>query len=50
MAYLGVELNFPYNFRFKSSPDIKMAAILKFRNILDRFILTSDMERPSKIY
>ena len=29
MAYLGVGLNFRYNFWFKSSPDIKMAAILK---------------------
>ena len=33
MAYLGVGLNFRYNFRFKDRPDLKMAAILKFRNI-----------------
>ena len=29
MAYLDVGLNFRYNFRSKSSPDLKMAAILK---------------------
>ena len=29
MAYGDVGLNVRYNFRFKSSPDIKMAAILK---------------------
>ena len=29
MAYLGGGLNYRYNFRFKSSIDLKMAAILK---------------------
>ena len=29
MVYLGVGLNFRYNFRFENSPDLKMAAILK---------------------
>ena len=29
MAYLDVWLNFRSNFRFKSSPDLKMAVILK---------------------
>ena len=28
-AYLHSIINFRYNFRFKSSPDLKMAAILK---------------------
>ena len=30
MTYLGVGLNFRYNFRFKAHPDLKVAAILKF--------------------
>ena len=55
MAYLGLGLNYRYNFRFKSTlpksrPDIKMAAILKISKYFRyRFILTSDMERPSEI-
>ena len=34
MAYCGVGLNFRYNFRFKRSPDLKMAAILKISKYL----------------
>ena len=34
MAYLGVGLNVRYNFQFKSSPDLKMAAILKISKYL----------------
>ena len=34
MAYHGVGLNFRYNFRFKSLPDLKMAAILKISKYL----------------
>ena len=49
IAYLDVGLNFRYNFLFKSSPYLKMVAILKILNILDRFILTTDMERMSEI-
>ena len=47
MAYLGVGINFRYNFRFKSSPYLKMVAILKISNYM--FILTSDMETSSEI-
>ena len=50
MAYLDVELNFRYNYRFKSSPRAQNGGhFWKFRNIWDRFILTADMERPSEI-
>ena len=34
MAYLGVGLNFRYNFRFKDRLDLKMAAILKISKYL----------------
>ena len=49
ITYLGVGLNFRFNFRFKCSPDIKWRPFWKFRNILDRFILTSDLEKPATI-
>ena len=49
MAYHGVGLNFRCNFRFKVRLTSKWRPFLKFRNILHRFILTSDMERPSEI-
>ena len=49
-AYLHGIINFRYNFRFKWSPWPQNGGHLeKFRNILDRFILTLDKERPSKI-
>ena len=34
MAYLGVGLNIHYNFRFKTRPNPKMAAILKISKYL----------------
>ena len=50
MAYLDVEPKFRYNFRFERSPGPQNGGFFeKFRNILDRFILTSDMERSSEI-
>ena len=50
MAYLDVELNFRFNFRFKKRARTpKWWLFWTFRNICDRFIYTLDMERLSKI-
>ena len=50
MVYLDVGPKFRNNFRFERSPGPQNSGHFEnFENILDRFILKSDMERSSEI-
>ena len=46
---VGICTQLSFGLRLKTHPDLKMAVILKISNILDRFILTSDIEKWSEI-